>query len=535
MHSKADKRITLIDLCGHEKYLKTTIFGLTGMLPDYCLVVVGANMGVSRMTREHIGIAAALKIPLIVVVTKVDIAPPAVFKKTVQQIQKTLRAAKRMPYLVRKEEQVGKAASGVFGGRLAPVAIVSNVTGQGLDALRSLLRALQPRVSATAGAVAGASPDAEATEEPVAAGGGKAAALAAADPSAGADSVEVGAGEEKSKTDGAGGGKSMAADDAADAGAGPDAAGGGKASKAGASSGSGGEGSEGAAGAAAPLAGHMRMVKSDGPGMVIIDSVFNVPGVGTVVAGTVVQGSVKSGQTILLGPDRRGEFVPVVVRSIHVQYTPVDRATAGGSAAFAIRIKGKGATDKRRPWVKRGMALADPGLKPTAYWGFDAEVHILHHQTTLTVGYAPIMHIGVVTQSARILSIRHRKTGKLLERLRTGDKAIVRCQFMYAPQFITLESPLLFREGRAKGVGKVVKLYKDFSEEVYGAEEAASKAAAEEEAASAAAAGGAGTKAAAAGAAAAGEKTESAGAAAKGAASGSPARRKGKHGGSSGT
>ena len=64
-----------------------------------------------------------------------------------------------------------------------------------------------------------------------------------------------------------------------------------------------------------------------------------------------------------------------------------------------------------------------------------------------------------------------RKTGKALERLRTGDKAIVRCQFQYSPQFISPGAPLLFREGRAKGVGKVVQLYKEHQEEVYGPEE----------------------------------------------------------------
>lgn len=34
-------------MCGHEKYLKTTMFGLLGMLPDYAMVTVGANMGLS--------------------------------------------------------------------------------------------------------------------------------------------------------------------------------------------------------------------------------------------------------------------------------------------------------------------------------------------------------------------------------------------------------------------------------------------------------------------------------------------------------
>lgn len=42
------------DLCGHEKYLKTTIFGLTGLQPDYCMVLVGANMvGAAGIARSR--------------------------------------------------------------------------------------------------------------------------------------------------------------------------------------------------------------------------------------------------------------------------------------------------------------------------------------------------------------------------------------------------------------------------------------------------------------------------------------------------
>jgi GTPase len=46
---KCDRTVTLIDLCGHEKYLKTTLFGLTGLMPDYVILVVGGNMGVQVM------------------------------------------------------------------------------------------------------------------------------------------------------------------------------------------------------------------------------------------------------------------------------------------------------------------------------------------------------------------------------------------------------------------------------------------------------------------------------------------------------
>lgn len=35
--------ITFIDLAGHEKYLKTTIFGMTGHAPDFAMLMVGHN------------------------------------------------------------------------------------------------------------------------------------------------------------------------------------------------------------------------------------------------------------------------------------------------------------------------------------------------------------------------------------------------------------------------------------------------------------------------------------------------------------
>lgn len=87
VHAHAEKTVTFVDLCGHERYLPSTIFGLSGLLPDYALVIVGANMGVSRMTREHIGISTALGLPLIIAVTKLDLAPPDIAKATLEQVR----------------------------------------------------------------------------------------------------------------------------------------------------------------------------------------------------------------------------------------------------------------------------------------------------------------------------------------------------------------------------------------------------------------------------------------------------------------
>ena len=71
-------------LSGHEKYFRTTAYGLTGHLPDYACLIVGANMGVVGMCKEHLGVALALKVPVFFVVTKVDICPEHILKNTVQ-------------------------------------------------------------------------------------------------------------------------------------------------------------------------------------------------------------------------------------------------------------------------------------------------------------------------------------------------------------------------------------------------------------------------------------------------------------------
>lgn len=69
---RAAKVVSFIDLAGHERYFKTTVYGLSGCAPDYVMLMVGGNAGMIGMSKEHLGVALALNVPIAVCVTKVS-------------------------------------------------------------------------------------------------------------------------------------------------------------------------------------------------------------------------------------------------------------------------------------------------------------------------------------------------------------------------------------------------------------------------------------------------------------------------------
>ncbi|KAI4858935.1 P-loop containing nucleoside triphosphate hydrolase protein [Hypoxylon rubiginosum] len=141
---RSAKVITFTDLAGHERYLRTTVFGLLSSSPNYCLLMVAANNGLIGMSKEHLGIALALNVPIMVVVTKIDICPPNILEQTIQQITKILKspAARKMPIFINNREECINTATQFVSQRICPIFQVSNVTGENLDLVRTFLNIL---------------------------------------------------------------------------------------------------------------------------------------------------------------------------------------------------------------------------------------------------------------------------------------------------------------------------------------------------------------------------------------------------------
>lgn len=111
--------IGVVDVPGHEAFVRTMVAGATGI--DLALLVVAADEGVMPQTREHLAILQLLGVDRgAIALTKADLVDDE--------------------WLALVEEDVRIASSAALPD--APIVPVSAVSGAGIDALRATLRAL---------------------------------------------------------------------------------------------------------------------------------------------------------------------------------------------------------------------------------------------------------------------------------------------------------------------------------------------------------------------------------------------------------
>ncbi|MBW1636523.1 MAG: selenocysteine-specific translation elongation factor [Deltaproteobacteria bacterium] len=110
-------RLGIVDVPGHEKFVKNMVAGVTGM--DMLAFIIAADEGIMPQTREHFEICSLMGVKQgIIIVTKIDLVEP--------------------DWLEMVDEEILQFCEGSFLEE-APVVHVSSTTGEGLEEVRERL------------------------------------------------------------------------------------------------------------------------------------------------------------------------------------------------------------------------------------------------------------------------------------------------------------------------------------------------------------------------------------------------------------
>lgn len=153
---QAYRVVTLMDLAGHEKFLKTTFHGLSSGFADYALVLVNScgDPQMHTTTMDHLNLCISCNIPIMIVFTKIDLcSSDAMLQKSHDRVLEMLQApqiSKPHPFLVKTPEDVTRCVSKFVtsagpNSDVVPMISISSVTGVGIDLLQKLFFSLPKR------------------------------------------------------------------------------------------------------------------------------------------------------------------------------------------------------------------------------------------------------------------------------------------------------------------------------------------------------------------------------------------------------
>ncbi|CAI4225094.1 unnamed protein product [Auanema sp. JU1783] len=339
MVENSTKLLTLIDLAGDSKYMKTTIQGLSGYNPHFACLLLSAETGATAVTKEHLGYAAALNIPVFVIITKIDLVDKQQLLHVVRSVSQLVSRAGMVcnPKRIKNKRDAMKSAGELAANGTVPILGVSSVTGEGFKYLRYFLNVLSPAGSASS-----------------------------------------------------------------------------------------------------------RLKLADESPLFIMEEMYNVPHVGTVVYGMLSQGRLQEGDTMFVGPLRDGTYEKAQVRTIRRSKQPVRAILPGQAATIALTILSADNVP-----LRRGMVLIHCTEVPTSCLRFKANLFLLCHPARqLSTGFQATVYIGSVCQTATIVEIDR-------DSLKQGKWANVVFEFYCHPEYVQVGTPLIFRQGKTKGMGEV--------------------------------------------------------------------------------
>jgi elongation factor 1-alpha len=391
-----NQAVTLVDLCGQSKYFGTTSYGISGYFPDYAFVLVSANRGVLVMTKQHIRLLMSFGIPIIFVITHIDLIKED--NKRIYEETKSGIANICCSYVGRtspssvvsfvnnyEDQQISDqeiinikengAVENILdclrtnsNGKqmLFPVITISNKTGFFFNAIRKLLTRLTPRLFW--------SEDSNITKM----------FLMKIPPSI-------------------------------------------------------------------SLSPKISFTGS----VFYIDSAYNPLGIGLVACGILRGDPITKNDNVIIGPFGR-EFIDVKVRSIHnnarqsiLQLKDHHR----GCIAFTTKK-----AEITRSQIKSGVIILNSyDLIAKICFKFRAAIIVFTGKTTIKSGYVPVLHLATIKQPVRLHIDPTENEGR--DTVISNTIAIVSLKFLFRPEFIEPYNIFVFRNGTIEGIGMVLQTY----------------------------------------------------------------------------
>ena len=434
------KTATLIDLCGQDKYFTTTATGISGSWPDYAIVVISPSRGVILMTKQHFKMLMSYNIPVLIVITKVDMAVEESCKITDRDLKELCKGYKRTTefmnsyaeyhsyirglklvhdHLIKTVEDAEKLnifnetdirdimealnfdkskmsciseinqGLKMAGGRQAyiPVVYCSNVDGYYLDVIKQSMMSIEPRDLWSHDENSNSIIRFFRTKLCL--------------PKLGMEHTHIGS-------------------------------------------------------------------------TFYIDNAYTVKGVGTVISGINRGDPLKINDEIFIGPIAK-TFIKVKLRSMHNDNREtVDSLSNHHRGCIAI----KGVKDDiKKNQITRGMVMiSHPDMLRNVCFRFEAAVTIFGgHSATLRTGYSPVVHAGTIRQAAKLIlpdndiiesipeedlarmTKRERKE-KTQRKIKSGDVEKVTFKFRMKPEYLDPGTVFVFRSGDIHGVGCVINV-----------------------------------------------------------------------------
>jgi GTPase len=190
-----------------------------------------------------------------------------------------------------------------------------------------------------------------------------------------------------------------------------------------------------------------------------IDNCFNPPGVGLVVSGICRGDDIKKDSSIFIGPFGK-DFIECRIKGFHNNIKQsVDVMSDHCRGAIAIAPLKK--NDVKRSQLRKGtVLLTSLSMVKNVCYHFRAIVTFFSKSVTIKSGYSPVIHLGNIRQTARIIVNPEENNGNTTIGFngKSNNFPIVTFKFISNAEYIEPYSVFVIVSGEVHGFGMVLSI-----------------------------------------------------------------------------